>query len=408
MKVRVRFAPAPSGDLHVGGAMVAVANDLLRRRDGGAFVLRIDDTDAGETAPGAEAAIADALAWLGIAVDEGPLRQSERAEAHRALAAQLVADGAAAQLDDGAVVLPAVERDVVIDDLSRGPIRLPAGAIGRTVLVRADGRPTFHLATACDDRDLAITHVLRGEDHIANTAVQLVLAAAGGFAAPAFAHLPIVVGADGAKLSSSSGAAGIGALRAAGALPEAVVDWLARSASPPLTALPASDADALARAFDPARLGHGTTRLDPDLLASLGRDHLARLDHAERAARVTARLGPAADAAAVRALAPGLTDAPTLAAAADLVRGILDAPPLAEPSPADRAAAEALVAALPAAPDPLGAEAAAALIDALGCGKRPLRRVLTAADSGIPLPFVLAALPRETALARARAVLDQP
>ncbi|MEY4226558.1 MAG: hypothetical protein RL190_1315 [Actinomycetota bacterium] len=408
MSVRVRFAPAPSGDLHVGGAMVAVANDLLRRRHGGALVLRIDDTDAGETAAGAEAAIADALAWLGIAVDEGPLRQSARADAHRALADELVAAGAAVRLDDGAVALPAVERDVVIDDLSRGPIRLPAGAIARTVLVRADGRPTFHLATACDDRDLAITHVLRGEDHIANTAVQLVLAEAGGFAAPAFAHLPIAVGADGAKLSSSDGAPGIAALRAAGFLPEAVVDWLARSACPPLTALPAAGADALARAFDPSRLGHGTTRLDPQLLESLGRDHLAQLDAAERAARVAAWLGDGADAAAVAILAPGLTDAPTLAAAAELVRGVLEPPALREPSEADRAAAAALLAALPAAPDPLDADAAAALIDALGCGKRPVRRVLTAADSGIPLPFVLAALPRDAALARARAVLDQP
>ena len=206
--MRVRFAPAPSGDLHVGGAMVAVANDLLRRRDGGAFVLRIDDTD--EVAPGADAAIADALAWLGIRVDEGPLRQSDRAEFHRALADELVAAGTAERLADGAIVLPAVDRDMVIDDLSRGPIRLPAGAIARTVLVRADGRPTFHLATACDDHDLAITHVLRGEDHIANTAIQLVLAEAAGFAPPAFAHLPIAVGDDGAKLSSSAGAAEIG------------------------------------------------------------------------------------------------------------------------------------------------------------------------------------------------------
>ncbi|MGI9116490.1 MAG: glutamate--tRNA ligase family protein, partial [Gaiellales bacterium] len=264
MSVRVRFAPAPSGDLHVGGAMVAVANDLLRRRDGGAFVLRIDDTDAEGLQAGAADAIADALAWLGIAVDEGPLRQSDRADAHRALADELLAGGAAIRLDDGAVVLPAVERDVAIDDLSRGRIRLPAGAIGRTVLVRADGRPTFHLATAADDRDLAITHVLRGEDHIANTAVQLVLAEAAGFAPPAFAHLPIVVGEDGAKLSSTTGAAGVGALRDAGVPPEAVVDWLARSACPPLTALPASVAAALAAAFDPARLGHGTTRLDPE------------------------------------------------------------------------------------------------------------------------------------------------
>lgn len=395
MTVRVRFAPAPSGDLHVGGAMVAVANHLLRLRDGGALVLRLDDTDAAATAPGAADAIADALAWLGIAVDEGPLLQSERADAHRALADELVAAGAAQRLPDGAVVLPAVDRDVVVADLSRGAIRLPAGAIGRTVLVRADGRPTFHLATACDDRDLRITHVLRGEDHLANTAVQLVLAEAAGFAPPAFSHLPIAVGDDGAKLASSAGAAGIADLRAAGVPPEAVVDWVARSACPPLTALPASDAATLAAAFDPARLGHGTTRLDPSLLASLGRDHLALLEPDDLAARVLERLD-GRDEAAIRALAPGLGDACTLEDAAVLVRGVLDRPAPVAPTDADRAAAEALLAAD-------GAD-----LDAIGAGKRAIRRVLTGSDHGVPLPFVLAALPRDEIAARARAVLDQP
>ena len=395
MTVRVRFAPAPTGDLHVGGAMVAVANDLLRRRDGGTFVLRLDDTDAAGAVPGAEAAIADALDWLGIAVDEGPLRQSARGDAHCALAEELVAAGAAERLADGAVVLPALERDSVVDDLSRGPIRLPAGAIGRTVLVRADGRPTFHLATACDDRDLGITHVLRGEDHIANTAVQLALAEAGGFAPPAFAHLPIVVGEDGAKLSSHGSALTVAELRAAGWQPDAVVDWLARSACPPLTALPASAADALAAAFDPARLGHGTTRLDPALLASLGRDHLALLGDDALAALVLGRLDDA-DAAAVRALAPGLGDACSAVEAAELVLGVLERPGPLAATDADRAAAEALLA------------VATTDLDAIGAGKRAIRRVLTGSDHGVPLPYVLAALPRDEVIARARAVLDQP
>ena len=394
MTIRVRFAPAPKGDLHVGGAMVAVANDLLRRRDGGAFVLRIDDT-AEPVAPADLAAVVDALAWLGIAVDEGPLLQSERADAQRALAEELVVAGAAERLADGAVVLPAVDRDVIVPDLSRGPVRLPAGALGRTVLVRADGRPTFHLATACDDRDLRITHVLRGEDHLANTAIQLVIAEAAGFAPPAFAHLPIAVGDDGAKLASSAGAAGIGALRAAGVPPEAVVDWVARSACPPLTALPASAAAALAAAFDPARLGHGTTRLDPALLAALGRDHLALLAPDDLAARVLERLD-AADPDAVRTLAPGLGDACTLDEAAALARGVLERPAPLAPTEADRAAAEALLA------------AETADLDAIGAGKRAIRRVLTGSDHGIPLPFVLAALPRDEIAARARAVLDQP
>ncbi|MGA0122303.1 MAG: glutamate--tRNA ligase [Gaiellales bacterium] len=415
MTVRVRFAPAPTGDLHEGGALVAVANHLLRRREGGVLILRIDDTDAERLDPAAETRIAADLAWLGIIPDEGPdagpyapYRQSERADRHRAAAERLVAAGAAERGPDGAVFLAAPTADVVVPDLSRGPIRIPADELGPTVLVRADGRPTYHLATAVDDHELGITHVLRGEDHLVNSARQLALCAALGVAPPAFAHLPIVVGAAGGRLSSRSGALGIGRLRDAGHLPEAVADWLARSACPPLTALPASELDALAAAFDPTRLGHGTTHLDPVLLAALGRDHLARLEPAERARRIAAWMGEEADATAIAALAPGLTDAATLAEAEAAVRGVLDAQPLATAGEADRAAAAALIAALPAAPDPLDATAAEGLIAALGCGKRPLRRVLTATDSGIPLPFVLAALPRATALARARAVLDQP
>lgn len=402
MAVRVRFAPSPTGDLHEGGAMVAIANDLLRRREGGAFVLRIDDTDVDRAVAGAEARIAADLAWLGIAVDE-TVRQSERADAHRAAADALVDAGAAVRGADGAVALPALAEDAVVEDASRGAIRIPADELGATVLVRADGRPTYHLANAVDDRDLGITDVLRGEDHIVNTARQLALCAALGCAPPRFAHLPIVVGADGARLSGRTGAVGIADLRAAGWQPAAVVDWLARSACPPLTALPAADAATLAAHVDPARLGHGTTRPDPALLATLGRDHMALLDPASRAALVLDRME--ADPAVVDILAPGLDAAANAAEAVLLVRAVLDRPaPVA--GDAERAAARALLDAdLPAQ---LDADAAAAVLAGLGAGKRAVRRVLTAADHGIPLPLVLAALPREEIHVRARNVIAEP
>ena len=406
MSVRVRFAPAPTGDLHIGGAMVAVANHLLRLQQGGAFVLRIDDTDPSGHAERAAERIEATLVWLGITVDEGPdtgpyapYRQSLRTAEHLAAAERLVDAGTARRGGDGAIVLPSVERDVVIEDLSRGPIRIPAGELPRTILVRSDGRPTFHLATAVDDAAMAITHVLRGEDHITNTAIQLVLCAALDCAPPRFAHLPIVVGEDGAKLSSSDGAVGVDALRAAGWLPAAVIDWLARSACPPITALPASTADALAVAFDPARLGHGTTRLDPALLASLGRDHLAQLPADELVRRVgeaLAEQGSACAPAQLAALAPGLGDAATIPQAAALVAGVVGRAAPLPPTDADRTAAAALIALDTVDPD------------ALGVGKRSVRRVLTSADHGIPLPFVLAALPRDEIIARAQAVLDLP
>ncbi|MGI9186150.1 MAG: glutamate--tRNA ligase family protein, partial [Gaiellales bacterium] len=151
MSVRVRFAPAPTGDLHVGGAMVAVANHLLRLQQGGAFVLRIDDTDPSGHAAGAAERIEATLEWLGIAIDEGPdagphapYRQSLRTAEHLTAAERLVEAGAARRGGDGSIALVPVERVVVIDDLSRGTIRIPAGELPRTILVRADGRPTFH------------------------------------------------------------------------------------------------------------------------------------------------------------------------------------------------------------------------------------------------------------------------
>jgi glutamyl/glutaminyl-tRNA synthetase len=406
MSVRVRFAPAPTGDLHIGGAMVAVANHLLRLQQGGAFVLRIDDTDSSGHAAGAAERIEATLAWLGIAIDEGPdagpyapYRQSLRTAEHLAAAAQLVEAGVARRGGDGSVALVPVERDVVIDDLSRGPIRIPAGELPRTILVRSDGRPTFHIATAVDDAAMAITHVLRGEDHITNTAIQLVLCEALGVEPPRFSHLPIVVGEDGAKLSSSHGAASVDELRAEGWLPSAVVDWLARSACPPITALPASAPSELAVVFDPTRLGHGTTRLDPALLERLGRDHLALLPLADLAQRVgeeLARTGIACTQEQLEVLAPGLGDAMTIPQAATIVAGVVERAAPLPPTDGDRGAAVALL------------EHDTRDVEALGAGKKAIRRVLTSSDHGIPLPFLLAALPRDEIIARAQAVLDQP
>ncbi len=406
MSVRVRFAPAPTGDLHVGGAMVAVANHLLRLQQGGAFVLRIDDTDPSEHAAGAAERIQATLAWLGITIDEGPeagpyapYHQSLRTADHLAAAERLVEAGAARRGGDASIALVAVERDIVIDDLSRGAIRIPAGELPRTILVRSDGRPTFHIATAVDDAAMAITHVLRGEDHITNTAIQLVLCEALGVEPPRFSHLPIVVGEDGSKLSSSHGAVGVDELRAAGWLPTAVVDWLARSACPPITALPASMPAELAVVFDPARLGHGTTRLDPALLERLGRDHLALLPAGALVRQVgeeLARQGVPCSEEQLALLAPGLGDAATIPQAAALVAGVTERSAPLPPTEGDRAAATALL------------ELDTRDPDALGVGKKAIRRVLTSSDHGIPLPFLLAALPRDEIVARAQAVLDQP
>lgn len=408
--MRLRYAPSPTGDLHAGRALVAVANHLLRLREGGALVLRIDDTDAERSVPGAEERLREDLAWLGIDFDEGPdagpyapYRQSERADRHRAEAARLLEEGRAEILADGSLALPLPAATVEVPDLSRGGIRVALDRAHPLVLVRADGRPTYHLATVVDDADMGITHVLRGEDHLANTARHLLLIDALGLTAPAFAHLPIVVGEDGAKMSGRAGAAAIGALRDAGWPPGAVVDWLARAACPAVTALPASSPEVLATAFDPMRLGHGTTRLDPDLLHTLGRDHLARMDPAALRDGIRARVD--VDLAAIELLLPGLGEAANLDEAAALVRGVIEPPDGGEIGENEAAAAEALIRALEGQPARIAPEHAEDLLRDLGVGKRAVRRVLTGRDHGIPLPFVLAALPRDELLARAQAAL---
>lgn len=410
--MRLRYAPSPTGDLHAGRALVAVANHLLRLREDGTLVLRIDDTDAERTVAGAEERLRTDLAWLGIDFDEGPddgpyapYRQSERADRHRAEAERLLAEGRAERLADGSVALPLPAVTIEVPDLSRGTIRVALDRAHPLVLLRPDGRPTYHLATVVDDADMGITHVVRGEDHLANTARHLLLIEALGLTPPVFAHLPIVVGDDGAKMSGRAGAASIGTLREAGWPAAAVVDWLARAACPAVTALPAGPADVLATAFDPTRLGHGTTRLDPDLLHALGRDHLARMDRALLLAGIDARVD--ADPAAVAALLPGLGEAANLDEAAALVRGVLERPAGTSVGAAEITAAEALVAAMADRPERIGADDAAALVDGLGVGKRAVRRVLTGNDHGIPLPFVVAALPRDEILARAQAALTR-
>jgi glutamyl-tRNA synthetase len=419
MAVRVRFAPSPTGDLHAGGAMVAVANWLLRLGAGGAFILRIDDTDASRTVPGAEARIRDDLAWLGIVPDEGPdagpvgpYRQSERREQHLEAAEELIARGAARRDGDGAIVLPASEEAVVIEDRSRGAIRIPPGEVPPSVLVRSDGRPTYLLATAVDDIAMGITHVLRGEDHIANSARQILISRALGAEAPALAHLPIMVGEDGARLSGRGGAIGIGGLRAEGWIAETLVDALARAACPPVTALPPSPADGLAATFSVEHLGHGTTRLDPDLLHSLGRAHLALLSGEERCRRVAAWLAATAgrtlDATIIGPLCAGIDGAATLPEAAHQVLAVVDAPPDPPTGEAERAAAAALLASRATGPERLDSAEAEQLLGRLEVSKRAIRRVLTGADQGIPLPFVLAALPQAEVLARAEAVLARP
>jgi glutamyl-tRNA synthetase len=249
----VRFAPSPTGALHIGGARTALYNWLLARGQGGELVLRIEDTDRERSTPENVAQILDALRWLHLDWDVGPIFQSERAERHAEALAQLLADGHAyhssATADDvrefksrhgddrgfrgeteseGAVRLRVPDTgETLVHDVIRGTTSFPNASLDDPVIARADGSPLYNFAVAVDDLDAGITHVVRGEDHLSNTPKQLLVLEALGAAAPAYAHLPLLHGPDGRKLSKRHGAASVQELRDGGYLPEAVDNYVA-------------------------------------------------------------------------------------------------------------------------------------------------------------------------------------
>jgi glutamyl-tRNA synthetase len=251
--MRVRFAPSPTGALHIGGARTALFNWLLARGAGGTFMLRIEDTDRDRSTPENVEQILDALRWLELDWDEGPIFQSEREERHREAVRLLLESGRAyrsqatgedvkawkaAHGDDrgfrgeeegeGAVRLRVPDDgDTVLDDLVVGEVRSPNRSMDDLVIARADGTPLYNLAVAVDDLDAEITHVVRGNDHLTNTAKQLLVIEALDATPPRYGHLPLLHGPDGKKLSKRHGAASVQELRDAGYLPAAIRNYLA-------------------------------------------------------------------------------------------------------------------------------------------------------------------------------------
>src|SRR5581483_1047277 len=251
--MRVRFAPSPTGALHIGGARTALYNWLLARGQGGSLVLRIEDTDRERSSPENVEQILDALGWLGIDWDEGPIFQTQRSDRHAAVLEQLLAEDQAyrstANADDvrnwkaehgadrgyrgtpegeGAVRLRVPDDgEIVVDDVIRGPTTFRHVHQDEPVIARADGTPLYNFAVAVDDLDAGITHVVRGEDHLSNTPKQLLVYEALGAQPPRYAHLPLLHGPDGKKLSKRHGAASVQELREQGYLPEAVVNYIA-------------------------------------------------------------------------------------------------------------------------------------------------------------------------------------
>ena len=317
MSLRVRFAPSPTGALHIGGARTALYNWLLARGQGGTLVLRIEDTDRERSTPENVEQILDALKWLNLDYDEGPIFQSARADRHAEVVAQLVADGHAyrstATTDDvraykaqhgqdrgfrgeaeqsGAVRLRVPDTgETVVSDIIRGEVAFPNANQDDPVIARGDGTPVYNLAVAVDDLDADITHVVRGDDHISNTPKQMWVLQALGAPLPQYAHLPLLNGPDGKKLSKRHGAASVQELRDAGYLPEAVDNYIAL-----LGAGFASDEEfftlpELAERFRLDRVSKNSAIFDEQKLRHLDGRHLRALGTEELTRRLEAFTG---------------------------------------------------------------------------------------------------------------------
>lgn len=439
MPIVTRFAPSPTGNLHVGNIRAALHNWLFARREGGRFVLRIDDTDAERSEERFVDAIAADLAWLGLDPDL-VVRQSARFALYQARFDALVAAGriypayeTAQELqlkrkvllgrglppvyDRAALTLSAADRaaleadgvmphwrfrldhDVPIswDDLIRGPQQFDPATMSDPVVRRADGSWLYMLPSAIDDADMGISHVVRGEDHVSNTALQLQMFDAMGVAPPQFAHEALLTGAEG-KLSKRLGSLGVAHFREAGIEPQAIVALLARlGTSDPVE--PVVTPQPLIDTFDFARFGRAPARFDEGELAQVN----ARILHQLPYVAVANRLPAGMDAAAWAAIRPNLT---TLADAADWW-GVVEGPVAPPAVDADTRAfldqAAVIAHDIDWATDPWHALTAALKTATGRKGKLlflPLRQALTARDSGPDMAALLPLIGQARAIAR--------
>jgi nondiscriminating glutamyl-tRNA synthetase len=325
--MRVRFAPSPTGQLHVGNARTALFNWLLARGHGGSFILRVEDTDVERSTRASEDSMLRDLRWLGLDWDEGPdvggaggpYRQSERLHLYQSYAKELLASDHAyycfcsmAQLegdrqaavaegrpvrcacrrlpkDQAQMRLAAGERpairfrvreegDITFHDLVRGDVRFPIDVIGDPIIVRSNGMPAYNFAVVVDDALMEVTHVVRGEDHISNTPRQLLMYEALGFTPPEFAHLALVLGPDHSPLSKRHGATSVAEFRAKGYLPEALVNYLALIGWSPGDGEELLPMEELARRFSLERVGHSAGVFDEEKLAWVNRHYLKMAD----------------------------------------------------------------------------------------------------------------------------------
>jgi glutamyl-tRNA synthetase len=463
--IRTRFAPSPTGLLHIGGARTALFNYLFARHHGGTFLLRVEDTDRARSTPEATEVILKGLDWLGLNPDEPPVYQSTREARHAEVALQLLEQGRAyrcfctkEELDqmradavaagrpprydgrwrdrDPAEAPPGLKPSIrlrvpqegvtEVEDLVQGTVRVGNAELDDMIILRSDGTPTYLHAVVVDDHDMAITHVIRGDDHLTNTFRQVQIYHAMGWETPRFAHIPLIHGADGAKLSKRHGAVSVLEFEREGFLPEALCNYLLRLGWGHGDAEILSREEAIAL-FDLDGVGRAASRMDYAKLTHLNGVWLRQADDARLARDVIRRLaeqpGLVIDdtvEARIATLMPALKErAKTLvelaASAAFLARPLpflFDTKATALLTPEARAMLADLATRLDAT------DFSAASIDAtlrafaeetgrkLGQVAQPLRAALTGTTTSPPIDATLAALGRTESLARIAAVVN--
>ncbi len=464
MSVRTRFAPSPTGYLHIGGARTALFNFLFARHHGGQYLLRIEDTDKARSTQEAVDQIIQSLAWLGLSPDEAPVMQSQREARHAEVARELLAKGAAYLAYDTQDELAAMRTEAEaqkrpfkydgsrwknldpanapaiapvirikapvggemhVADLVQGDVRVAHAELDDMIILRSDGTPTYLHAVVVDDHDMAITHVIRGDDHLTNTFRQCMVYDAMGWHRPKFAHIPLIHGADGAKLSKRHGAVGALEFREQGFLPEAVCNYLMRLGwgHGDEEYIPRDRAIEL---FTLEGVGRAASRMDYAKLTHLNGIYLRAADDAALAHEVLARLAKRGvlfgtdGARRVEALMPALKER------AKTIEELTGSSAFAVhegPVPLDAKAAAALT---PEAKDRLK-DLAIFLQDApwekadlehwlrdyaevkgikLGTVAQPLRAALTGSLQSPPIDAVLVALGRQEAMDRILAAAE--
>ena len=461
---RVRFAPSPTGSLHVGSVRTALDNLLFARREKGVFILRIEDTDVERSKAELSEQILSSMKWMGLDYDEGPFYQSRRYDLYRAAAERLLAEGKAyrafetpdeidrerkkAEAEGRAYRYSGAGRDIspeeserrahagerhvvrlkmpaetiIVQDLIRGPVEFPADALDDFVLVRSDGHPLYHFSVCVDDTEMKITHVIRGDDHLANTPKHVALFRALGAPVPQFAHLGMILGTDRKKLSKRHGAASVEEWRDAGILPEALFNYLAL-----LGWAPGGDREILSREemekeFSLDHVGASPSVFDPEKLLWMNAQYIARMPGEELLAR--------AAAAATQELPPRGVALPAIELHRPRVRTTIelaralrsygqdpqeyDADGLRKQvRPETPAQLEKLVARYETQTDWSAGALETALRETaesigVGAGKliHPVRLALTGVTVGAPLFDVLALLGKETSLRRLKRFLN--